>query len=67
MEEIHKQFPFPKLLKLMLNCLKAIENEKEALVTKCRDYNVMDSFRSFDIDGRGYINITELTSGLIDS
>jgi Ca2+-binding EF-hand superfamily protein len=51
----------------MLNCLKTIENEKEALVTNCRDYNVMDSFRSFDIDGRGYINITELTSGLIDS
>jgi Ca2+-binding EF-hand superfamily protein len=51
----------------MLNSLKVIENEKEILVCKCRDYNVMDSFRAFDIDGRGFINITELTSGLIDA
>ena len=31
-----------------------------------KDGDCFAAFREFDVDGRGFINLTELTSGLID-
>eukprot|EP00347_Sterkiella_histriomuscorum_P003285 403364871 len=66
MESQHKQFPFTRLIHQILNSLKVIEHEKELLYSQSRDFNILDAFRVFDIDGKGYISQIELISGLFD-
>ncbi len=50
----------------IVNCLRVIENEKNILYGKSQDFNLLDAFRSFDKDAKGYINQVELISGLMD-
>ena len=50
---------------MIINHLNQIEHEKEVLVNKFTQFNTMDAFRSFDIDGKGVINLIELTAGLL--
>jgi Ca2+-binding EF-hand superfamily protein len=48
-----------------LDSLKIIENEKHVLYKSCPHFNIMDAFRAFDLDGKGYISQLELTTGLL--
>ena len=66
LEQQHKAFPFGKLAHSIVNCLRVIENEKNLLYSKHQDFNVLDAFRSFDKDAKGYINQVELISGLME-
>ncbi len=55
-EKQQKKYPsFYRLLTHILDSLKVIENEKYHLYNTCPDFNIMDSFRSLDSDGKGYI------------
>ncbi|CDW79671.1 ef hand family protein [Stylonychia lemnae] len=48
------------------NSLKLIEHEKDLLFSKAQDFNILDAFRAFDIDNKGYISQVELISGLLE-
>ena len=51
---------------MIMNNLKKIENEKEVLVNKCLDFNTMDTFRDFDQEGKGSVNLIEFVQGLFE-
>lgn len=65
-EKQQKKYPsFYRLLCHILDSLKLIENEKYLLYKSCPDFNIMDAFRAFDSDGKGYISQLEMTTGLL--
>lgn len=65
-EKQQKKYPsFYRLLCHILDSLKLIENEKYLLYKSCLDFNIMDAFRAFDSDGKGYISQLEMTTGLL--
>jgi Ca2+-binding EF-hand superfamily protein len=66
MEQFHKQIPFPKFLKQIIDRLKVIESDKVLLFSENPSFNLIDAFRALDIDGKGSITLLELNSGLLD-
>lgn len=66
MEKQNRSYPFTKLLLQILNSLKVIENEKHILYKTCRDFNLLDAFKTFDVNSRGAISMIELTTGLFE-
>jgi hypothetical protein len=56
-ENQQKKYPsFFRLLTHILDGLKLIEHEKYVLYRTCSEFNIMDAFRAFDLDGKGYIS-----------
>jgi EF-hand domain pair len=66
LEKHTKKYPsFYRLVCHILDSLKLIEHEKYVLFKTCPEFNIMDAFRAFDIDGKGFISQLELTTGLL--
>jgi len=56
-EKQQKKYPsYYRLLCHILDSLKLIENEKYVLYQTSPEFNIMDAFRAFDIDGKGFIS-----------